>query len=187
MPQIDDTVIPKWIERMNQMGMECEIYPGFSFENHSGFLPFKIRIENPKNPNLVNKEFITGFEFYLDEFSLEDELESLKPQKTFFQKVFKNDQEEKAVFISEEIDVRLKRCKKVMNFNWGAADTFELRMASLSSAILSELTDGVCCYAADDIWYDNATIVKDAYKEVVEYENSISLRDWEVHPFEGWQ
>lgn len=184
--QIDDSIIPKWIERMNQMGMECEIYPEFSFENHSGFLPFKIKIKNPKNSDLMNKEFLTGFEFYLDEFNLEREIEDLKPKKTFFQKIFDTKQEEKVVFKSEEIDEKLRKCNKVMIFNWGSADTFELRMASLSSAILSELTDGVCCYPADDIWYDNRTIVEDSYKEVVEYENSIDPKDWKTHPFEKW-
>ena len=74
-----------------------------------------------------------------------------------------------------------------MIFNWGAADTFELRMASLSSAILSELTEGVCCYLADNIWYDNATIVEDVYKEIVEYESSINPKDWKIHLFEGWK
>ena len=186
-PQIDDTIIPKWIERMNQMGMKCEVHPEFSFKDHSGFLPFRVKIENPKNLDLANKEFVTGFEFHLEEFSLESALESLKPKKTFFQKILKNVQEERVVFISEEIDTRLKDCKKVMIFKWGSTDTFELRMASLSSAILSELTEGVCCYPADDIWYNNAKIVDDAYKEVIAYESSISDKDWKVHLFEGWK
>lgn len=82
--QIDDAIIPKWIERMNRMGMECEIYPKFSFENHSGFLPFKIKVESLSNPDLVNKEFITGFEFYLSEFNLDSDIEQLKPKKNFF-------------------------------------------------------------------------------------------------------
>ncbi len=135
----------------------------------------------------MNKEFVAGFEFYLDEFNLDSEIEQLKPKKNFFQKIFKNDPEEEIVLFSKEIDAKLRGFKKVMTFNWGSADTFELRMASMSSAILSELTEGICCYPADDIWYDNATIVEDMYKEVVEYENSINPQDWKVHPFRGWE
>ncbi len=59
-------------------------------------------------------------------------------------------------------------------------------MASLSSAIISELTSGICYYPADDIWYDNETIVEEAYKELLEYENSLSPTEWKMNEFEGW-
>ena len=183
--QIDDSIISKWIDRMNQFDMECEIHPDFSFNDHSGFLPFKIRLKNPKNQELKNKEFISGFEFYKDGFDLQKELESLQPKKSFFQKLL-NKAAEKVEYVNPEIDSKLANYNLILTFNWGSHNSLELRMASLSSAIISELTSGICCYPADDIWYDNETIVEDAYKELLEYENSLKPTEWKMNEFEGW-
>ncbi|NQY31330.1 MAG: hypothetical protein HRT69_17930 [Flavobacteriaceae bacterium] len=183
--QIDDEIIPKWIERMNQFDMECEIHPDFSFNDHSGFLPFKVKLKNPKNQELKDREFISGFEFYKDEFDLQKELESLQSKKSFVQKLL-NRQIKKVEYANDEIDSKLESCKLILNFNWGSHNSLELRMSTLSSAIISELTNGICCYPADDIWYENKTIVEDAYKELIEYENSLRPTEWKIHEFKGW-
>ncbi len=183
--QIDDSLIPKWIDRMNQFDMECEIHPDFSFNDHSGFLPFKVILKNPKNQELIGKEFISGFEFYKENFDFQKELDSLQPKKSFFQKLL-NRPSEKIEYANAKIDSKLENCKLVLTFNWGSHNSLELRMASLSSAILSELTNGICCYPADDIWYDNKTIVKEAFEESIEYENSLKLTDWRMNEFKGW-
>ncbi|RMB56603.1 hypothetical protein EAX61_13435 [Dokdonia sinensis] len=133
--KIDDSIIPKWIERMNQFDMECEIHPDFSFNDHSGFLPFKIRLNNPKNEELKDKEFISDFEFYKDEFDLQKELESLQPKKSFFQRLM-NKSNKKVEYANTEIDSKLADCKFVLTFNWGSHNSLELRMSSLSSAIM---------------------------------------------------
>ncbi len=183
--KIDDKIIPKWIERMNGFDMECEIHPDFSFEDYSGFLPFKIRLKNPTNKDLEGRELISGFEFYRDEFNLQNELEQIQPRKTFLQKLL-NKKSEKIFFVNPEIDSKLENCNWVLTFIWGAHNSLELRMSSLSSAIIAELTNGVCCYPADDIWYDNKTIVEDSFKELLEYENSLKPNAWKVHEFESW-
>ncbi len=82
--QIDDSIISEWIDRMNQFDMECEIHPDFSFTDHSGFLPFKIQLKNPKNQELKDKEFISGFEFYKADFDLKKELESISQKSHSF-------------------------------------------------------------------------------------------------------
>ncbi len=183
--QVDDSIIPKWIDRMNQFDMECDIHPDFSFTDHSGFLPFKIKFKNPKNQEFKDKEFISGFEFYKDEFDLQKELDALQPKKTFFQRLM-NKPTEKFKYVNAEIDSKLADCKLLLTFNWGSHNSLELRMSSLSSAIISELTGGICCYRADDIWYDNKSIVEDAYKELIEYENSLKPNEWKMNDFEGW-
>ena len=183
--EIDDQIIPKWIERMNEFDMECEIHPDFSFEDHSGFLPFKIKLRNPTNKDLEGRELISGFEFYKDEFNLQNELVQIQPKKTFLQKIL-NKKTETIDFVNPEIDSKLENCNWVLTFNWGSHNSLELRMSSLSSAIIAELTNGICCYPADDIWYDNKTIVEDAYKKSLEYENSLRPNEWKVHEFGGW-
>jgi hypothetical protein len=56
----------------------------------------------------------------------------------------------------------------------------------MTSAILTELTNGVCCYPADDIWYDNKNIVEEAFKEATDYEKSVNEKDFEFHEFDEW-
>jgi len=183
--EIDDSIIPKWIDKMNSFDMECEIHPDFSFSDHSGFLPFKIKFKNPKNSDFKDKEFISGFELYKDKFDFQKELESFQPKKSFFQKLFKT-KIEQVEYENPEIDSKLAECKSLLMLNWGAHNSLELRMASLSSAIITDLTNGVCCYPADNIWYDNKTIIEDAYKESLEYENSLKPTEWKMNEFEGW-
>lgn len=184
---IDDSIIPKWIALMNQRDMRCEIHPDFSFENHSGFLPFKIELINPKNPILKNKEFLTGFEFYLDNFNFDIDINPQVPENNILKKIFRKPKKEAACIGKEGIVEKLKDCNKVLTFTWGSVDTFELRMASLSTAIIVMITNGVCCYPNDNLWYDSETIYDDFYKEVIEYEDSLNPEDWRTHPFEAWQ
>jgi len=47
-------------------------------------------------------------------------------------------------FVNLEIDNRIKDFKKVVSFVWHVGDSFELRFASLTSAILTKRTNGVC-------------------------------------------
>ena len=84
---IDDSFISLWLEKLNQLDMECEIHPDFSFGDASGFLPFKIKLHNSLHPEMLNKEFRTGFELDIDDFNLDNELEEIKPKQTFLGKI----------------------------------------------------------------------------------------------------
>lgn len=128
MSDIDDSKIPEWIGELNKLGMECNVHPEFSFKTQTGFLPFRIKIEKHTHEALMNKEFLTGFEYYLDGFNLEEHTEYLK-QSLFDRLLMKP--KERGVFHSRDIDEKLKNMKYVVTFNFGVADTFELRMASL--------------------------------------------------------
>jgi hypothetical protein len=182
---LSDDLIPKIIKRLNDYEMVVEVHPDFSFDDQTGFLPFKFRLTNPHLEILKNKELSSGFELYIDDFDLIKAKEELKPKLGFFDKLRGKKQEE-IPFASPEIEERLKYCKKITSFVWHAGDSFELRFASLTSAILTELTDGVCTYPADDIWYDNKNIVDEAFKEVKAYERTLKERDIEFHEFEKW-
>ena len=80
----------------------------------------------------------------------------------------------------------MKDFKKVLSFVWHAGDNFQFRFAFLASAIITELTNGICCYPADDIWYDTKTIVSEAWKEVKEYESSLKENELDYMEFKGW-
>ncbi len=183
--QPSDNLIPQIVHRLNEYEMSVEIHPDFSFVDHSGFLPFKFRLTDPPFDILRNKELKSGFEIYIDDFSLELEKEKLKPKLSFIDKI-KGKKQADIPFASPEIEERLKHFDKCVSFVWHVADSFELRFAALASAILSQLTNGVCCYPADGIWYDNKNIVEEAYHEIKQYEQSWQAKDLIFHEFDQW-
>jgi hypothetical protein len=184
--ELSDDLIPKIVKRLNQYEMTVEIHPDFSFNNQTGFLPFKFRLINPLFEILKERDLVSGFELYIDDFDLLlSARKALSPKLGFFDRLL-GKKEHDVPFASPEIEKRLSDCKQLVSFIWHVGDSFELRFASLTSAILTELTGGVCCYPADNIWYDNRNIVEDAFKEVKEYEKSLKQEDVKFHEFEKW-
>ena len=180
-------LVPKIVKRLNDFDMVVEVHPDFKLDQESdtGFVPFKFRLKNPYFDKLKDIDFKSGFEIYIDDFDLQKAKEDLKPKPSFFDKLLGKKQPD-VEFAKPEIEKRLKDCNKVVTFVWHSSDTFELRFASMTSAILTELTNGVCCYPADDIWYENKNIVEEAHKEASEYEKSIKEKDFEFHEFDEW-
>lgn len=74
-PFVDHSLLPQWMARMQELGMNCAIHPEFSFESHTGFLPFKLQIQDSGHSELNGVDFLTGFEYYIDDFRLESEFE----------------------------------------------------------------------------------------------------------------
>jgi hypothetical protein len=184
--QLGDDLIPKIQRRLNDFEMICEIYPNFSFNEHAGFLPFKFKLTNPPFEVLRDKWLTCGFELYIDDFDFEAEKRKVQTKRSFMDKLTGKKYPERPLE-NESIDLRLKDCKKSVMFVWHVADSFELRFASLTSAILTELTDGVCTYSSDNIWYDNKGFVEKTWSEIKEYENTLlKERDLKFHEFEKW-
>jgi hypothetical protein len=185
--QLRDDLVPKIQRRLNDFEMTCEIYPNFSFDEQTGFLPFKFKLTNPPFTVLRDKWLTSGFELYIDDFNFEEEKKKVQPKPSFMNKLTGKKLPETPL-VNETIDARLTDCKKAVSFVWHVADSFELRFASLTSAILTELTDGVCTYSADNIWYDNEGFVEKTWSEIKEYENTIlKERDLKFHEFEKWE
>ena len=183
--KISDDLIPKIVSRLNTFEMICEVHPDFSFDNQTGYLPFKFQLTNPPFSILKGKTLTSGFELYIDDFDIEKEKQKLKPKQGFIDKLLGKKQDKP--FVSLEIDNRIKNFKKVVSFVWHVGDSFELRFASLTSAILTEFTNGVCCYPADGIWYDNENFVEKTWQEIKEYETTLlKERDLKFHEFENW-
>jgi hypothetical protein len=181
---IDDSFIPIWLELLNQLNMDCEIHPEFSFDEASGFLPFKIKLHDSKHQNMLNEEFRTGFELDIDEFNLSNELDEIESKKSFLGKIM--NRKPKIFFANLNIDEKLKKCNKILYFRWGSSDSFELRMALLGSATLAVLTNGVCYDPQSDFWYDNSTIIEEALKGVLEYENYLKSDELKLDKFKEW-
>ena len=184
-PSIDDSLVTKWIERLNSLKMKCEIHPDFSFITHSGFLPFKIKLLKTDNQLLIVKEYLTGFELFINEFDLNKEIEISNPRHSFIDRLM-GKKSSQTYFASPAIDARLKTCNKLLHCEWSTNDSFELRMATLSAAVLAEITDGICFYPAQNFWYLEENEVEKALIEVEAYEASIKPNQFKLHKFEKW-
>ncbi len=179
-------MIPKIMKRLNDFDMVVSVHPDFKFdaEEDSGFLPFKFQFTKPYFDILNNKELMSGFEIYIDEFDLQEEKENLKPKLSFFDKLLGKKQQE-VQYSTPEIETLIKDFETVVSFVWHANNSFDFRFASLTSAILTELTNGVCSYE-DETWYENKNIVENAFKEVTEYEQTLTETDLDFMEFQGW-
>jgi hypothetical protein len=184
-PIINDTMIPDWIARMNGLNMHCEIFPGFMFKDSGGFLPFQVVLNNAIQDQLRGIAFITGFEFYINDFSLDHEIDLNKPTPTLIGRL-KRKKPKPVYFATPEIDRRLAACRKALRFVWGSGDTLELRMATLSALILADIAKGVCFYPVDNIWYTNSDAIEMALQEIEDYEASLNPNELVLHKFEGW-
>jgi hypothetical protein len=184
-PRVDDRIIPLWLERLNGLGMHCEIHPDFSFTSHSGFLPFKVCITKSNRSGLAGVEYLTGFEFYLNDFSLEQAILQAMPRLTLLGKLFRK-HPTRTEFAPPEIEQILARCTKVLSFSWGTQDALELRMASLSSLILAKLLHGIAYYPADDIWYTDPNAITMSLAEIEGYEASNESANLHLHEFRKW-
>lgn len=109
----------------------------------------------------------------------------MRPKQSFFDKLIGKKQPE-IQFAAPKLENRLKDCKKAICFVWNSGDSFQLRFASLMSAVLTELTNGVCTYPVDDIWYDNQDFADKTFREIVEYENSLNASRIKFFEFQNW-
>jgi len=184
--QVSKEMIPIIMKRLNSFDMIASVHPDFKFdaETDSGFLPFKFRFLETHLNILKDKELKSGFELYIDEFDLQTEKNNLKPKLSFLDKL-RGKQQQEVAYAAPEIEARLKDCKIVLSFVWHASDSFALRFANLTSAIVAELTNGVCSYE-DETWYENTHIVENAFNEVVEYEQTLTEHTIDFMLFDEW-
>lgn len=182
--KVSDDIIPEIMKRLNDFDMVVSIHPDFKFDEGSGFLPFKFCLIKPHLDILRAKELKSGFELYIDGFDLESEKEKLKPKLSFFDKLLGKKRQEVS-YATPDIEARLKDCKIAVSFVWHASDSFALRFTALTSAILTELTNGVCSYE-DEIWYENENIVDNAFKEITEYEQTLTEANLDIIEFDEW-
>jgi len=109
---ISDDIIPAIIDELNKFEMACEVHPDFLFSTQSGFLPFKFRLSEPRLAILKDKDLMTGFELYIEDFDPEE-----------------------ADWFSPEDLTRLKQFHKTVTIRFSAFDSFQLRFADLTSAV----------------------------------------------------
>ncbi|MBP1989615.1 hypothetical protein [Paenibacillus eucommiae] len=128
---LNDNIIPEWLSEIRKFNMDVEINPGFSFNNHSGFLPFKVVIYDCPNRSLNNIELTTGFELSVRRIEVKGKM------GTIFTKIFGKQQPLRS------IDKKIREADTEISFYIGSKDSFEFRMGWYSAAAIALLYDGV--------------------------------------------
>ena len=181
---VDDTIVPRWLEALNALNMCCEIHPEFSFTDQAGLLPFKLNIQSGTRPELLNQDFVSGFEFDMEGFDIDAQIATLSEPGFMDRLLGRNTQRD--YFMSAEMDERLRPMKKMMIFNWCFDDIFEYRLARLSSITLSQLCGGLCYSREDECFFDGADAVTTALAEVEQFETLLKKKAVKTHRFEAW-
>ncbi|HVV02709.1 MAG TPA: hypothetical protein VG605_03250 [Puia sp.] len=186
--EIPAGIVEKLLKRLNEFDMTVEVHPEFEFDEmkDSGFVPFKFQFIGPAFGQLDGKQLMSGFELYIGSFDLAKAKEALRPKQGFLDRLLGRKKPEPPPFAPPEIEQRLKDCTKVTSFVWHGGDVFQLRFALLTSAIFTELTNGLCCDPDDRSWLKNDNIAAKAFEQVCDYEESLSNSLMEYSEFEGW-
>ena len=184
---LSDALVPVLVSRMNAFDMQCELDPNFTFNRRDCYFHYKFKLDKPKHSALYGKYLTTGFNVIIEDFNYEKVRDEQEPVQNFIELIFPK-KRSKIPVINEEYDERLKKCDKLMIFQWNLAyDIFELRFATLTSAILSELTDGVCVFAPDRICFINKNLVDNTWHDVQNFENNIvEFNDLKYFEFTHW-
>jgi len=171
---LNDSIIPEWLSQIRKFNMDVEVYPGFSFNNHSGFLPFKVVIYDCPNRSLNNIELMTGFELFVRRIEVKGK------KGTFFTKIFGKQQP------LSSIEKKLREAETEISFYISAQDSFEFRMGWYSAATLALLCDGVLTDLQEGIQLEGSQLIRHAHEVVLKDERLINKHDWRVHEFKEW-
>jgi hypothetical protein len=185
--EVDDSIIPKWLELLGEMGAKCEMHPEFSFCDQSGFLPFKVSFSNLSIPGNDGSSFLTGFELDVCDYtsSLVEEQNDVKI--SLWKKIFrKNNNIEEKDGTNAVIKYKLKNSSRELIFSISSQDVFEFPLALYSAAIISLIKDGVLFDPQEGKYLENKSIIEKVQGEVKEYFDSLSPQQWNYHKFEQW-
>ena len=184
-PKVDDLLVKPWLDRLLKLGMQCDIYPAFSFTNHQGYLPFRLHLLNPTRESFRIGNFLSGFELTVDDFNPGEFRASQQIPKRGLLSFFKC-QSKTHTSLSPAAEAILNNCRKRLTFRFSPADVFELRLADISSIILMELSNGVRYLPSDNQWHHEIGFAEDSLSSIEDFERSLPEDGYATHPFEGW-
>ncbi|WP_249864802.1 hypothetical protein [Paenibacillus konkukensis] len=157
------------MSEIRKFHIDAEIAPGFSFRNHTGFLPFKVVVYDCPNRDLNQTEWLTGFELSVSR------MEGKKG--TFFSKIFGK---KKAPNCIED---KLSEADTEVRFRISSQDSFEFRIGWYAAAALAFVSDGVLTDLHEGMQMDGTEMIRHAHTVVLNDEKLLGEQDWRVHPF----
>jgi len=187
LPSANDSLIQPWLDRLAELGMRCEFHPDFSFSSQNGHLPIRLRNLKPTRDEFKDRDFLSGFEFYLAKFNISEMLFKKPVKPSGLGRLFGKKQAAAPHRVSGEVDAILEKCNWHLTFRFSPADVFELRLADISSIVISELTNGIRYLPSDGEWMVNQNFAPVALASIEDFERSLEVGGYQSHLFEGWR
>lgn len=191
-PALDRELLPKLKRRLIDFGMECEFHPDFAFdqETDSGFLPIKMRVSSSDAQHYPDFEILTGIEIFIDDYDYGEELAQMA-SSAGDEHHHSGGLQQGALapcpyVVSKEIDEVLKGCRKLAAIVIQSSPVCGFRTGLYFAAILAELTSGIIFDPQKGRFVTAGDAIACFPAEVVDYENSLSPREWDLVTFEGW-
>lgn len=188
-------LLPFIIKRFTNYGIDIEFHPEFKFDidNDHGFLPVKFKLDKgiSKHYDQYESYLLSGFEIYFSSYDYAEDFKNIqetnsKVKSGFFSKLFKSDKPKIEYIESEEVDNLLKNCNQYINLHFSSRNKSELRISLLFATIIIELTNGVIYDTYHSRFLDTQQALETIPIEILEYENSFSIPEFNVDRFEKW-
>lgn len=168
---LTDDLIPTILKRLNEHESVLDINSSFSFRNSNGNLPIVFKWDKPSleifNENNLKLNFSTSIKpFDLKEYKKKLFKEKIIKQ-SFIQKIaglFKKKKRKvaKPVKLTAEVEAQLQNYNKVFSIKYHSGDVFENHFATLIGAIITELTNGICQFTQDNVWYNAKNVLRES-------------------------
>lgn len=168
--ELNDSIVPEWLEELRRFNMSVEIHPAFTFESQSGFLPFKIIVFDCPNPKLNEMELMSGFELSVNDLYPE-------VKRSIWSKWFSKDRGTHS---------GTHNYTKELVFRISIQDSFEYRLAWYSAAAIVKMCNGILIDPQENIQLAGNQAIRHAYEQVINDEKSIQEDEWRIHKFNGW-
>lgn len=168
---LTDDLIPTILNRLNEHENVLDINPSFSFRNPYGSLPIVFKWDKPSLAIFNENNLKTSFSVSLKSFDLKEYKRKLFKEKiikeSIVQKIlnlFKKKKRKaiKQVKLSAAVEAKLQNYNKAFHLKYHSGDAFENHFATLIGAIITELSNGICHFTQENVWYDAKDVLRES-------------------------
>ncbi|WP_316826243.1 hypothetical protein [Pedobacter miscanthi] len=168
---LTDDLIPTILKRLNEHENVLDLNSSFSFRNTNGSLPIIFKWDKPSLEIFNENNLKLNFNVSLKSFNLKEYKKKLFKDKiikqSFIQKItglFKKKKRKvaKPVKLSAEVEAQLHNYNKVFSIKYHPGDVFENHFATLIGAIVTELSNGVCHFTQENVWYNSKNVLRES-------------------------
>jgi hypothetical protein len=168
---LTDDLIPTILKRLNEHENVLDINSSFSFRNANGNLPIVFKWDKPSLEIFNENNLKLNFAASLKSFDLKEYKKKLFKdnliKQSIVQKIlglFKKKKRKvaKPIKLSAEVEAKLQNYNKVFSLKYHAGDVFENHFAILVGAIITELSNGVCHFTQENVWYDSKNVLRES-------------------------
>lgn len=167
---LTDDLIPTLLKRLNEHENVLDLNSSFSFRSPNGTLPIVFKWDKPSLEIFNENNLKLNFSVSLKSFDLKEYKKKLFKDKiikqSIVQKIFglfekKKRKVAKPIKLSAEVEAQLQNYSKVFSIKYHSGDVFENHFATLIGSIITELSNGVCHFTQENVWYNAKNVLRE--------------------------